>query len=204
MTAAQTIVIASGNQGKLREFHAILSKYNWQVRPQSDFNVSEAAEVGLTFVENAILKARNAAQQTGLPAVADDSGIEVDALHGRPGIYSARYAGEPANDGLNNQQLLHELAGVPAAARTARYQCVIAYLRHAEDPTPMLCQGTWQGEILTEPTGENGFGYDPLFWVPEHQCSAAELEPGLKNAISHRGQALTRLAEVLALNTTAE
>ena len=193
------IVLASGNPGKVREINQLLSGSDYEVVPQSAFEVPEAEETGLTFVENALIKARNAARHSGLPAIADDSGIEVDALRGAPGIYSARYAGEGATDEANLQKLLAELEGVPEAERTARFQCVMVYLRHPEDPVPLIVQGTWEGRILTEPRGAGGFGYDPIFFVPEHGCSAAELTPEQKNAISHRGQALCKL--VRALNT---
>ena len=194
----QKIVIATGNVGKLREFQQLLSGHSFaghsfDVLPQSDFNIGNAKETGLTFVENAIIKARYACAHTGLPAIADDSGIEVDALNGRPGIYSARYAGSDANDSTNNIKLLQELKNIPAEKRTARYHAVLAFMRHAEDPTPVLCHGTWEGIILTEPCGEGGFGYDPLFFVPTHDCTAAELDKTEKNRISHRGKALQQL-----------
>ncbi len=191
------IVLATGNPGKVREINQLLSGSDYEVVPQSAFGVPEAEETGLTFVENALIKARNAARHSGLPAIADDSGIEVDALRGAPGIYSARYAGEDATDEANLQKLLAELEGVPEAERTARFQCVMVYLRHPEDPVPLIVQGTWEGRILTEPRGEGGFGYDPVFYVPEHGCSAAELTPEQKNAISHRGQALCKLVRAL-------
>ena len=191
------IVLASGNKGKVREIQALLSETDVNIVPQSEFNVIEAEETGLTFVENAILKARNAAQHTGLPAIADDSGIEVDALNGQPGIYSARYAGTGASDADNLNKLLTELKGVPEAKRTARFQCLMVYLRHAEDPTPLICQGTWEGGILFEARGDNGFGYDPVFYVPTHDCSSAELDPDTKNRLSHRGQALRQLCAAL-------
>jgi len=191
----QKIVLASGNAGKLREFQQLLAGCGFEVLPQSAFNLSNADETGLTFVENAILKARHACAHTGLPAIADDSGLEVDALNGRPGIYSARYAGVDASDAENNAKLVQELSGVEAAQRTARYHCVLAFMRHAEDPTPVLCHGSWEGSILTEPRGTGGFGYDPLFFVPTHQCTAAELDKAEKNRISHRG---TAMAELLA------
>jgi XTP/dITP diphosphohydrolase len=159
--------------------------------------VPDAEETGLTFVENALLKARNAAAHTGLAAIADDSGIEVDALHGAPGIYSARYAGAGASDQANLEKLLAVLRDVPEAARTARFQCLLVYLRHADDPTPLICQGTWEGRILDAPRGENGFGYDPVFYVPTHDCTSAELPPEVKNALSHRGQALRKLVAAL-------
>ena len=189
----QKIVLASGNAGKLREFQQLLSGCGFEVIPQSDFKVTNAEETGTTFVENAIIKARHACQQTGLPAIADDSGIEVDALNGRPGVYSARYAGEHANDEKNNEKLLTELKNIPTEKRTARYHAVLAYMRHAEDPTPILCHGTWEGIILTELRGENGFGYDPLFFVPSHNCTSAELDKAEKNRISHRGKAMQEL-----------
>ena len=194
----QKIVIATGNAGKLREFQQLLSTCGFDVVPQSDFNISNADETGLTFVENAIIKARHACVHTGLPAIADDSGIEVDALNGRPGIYSARYSGEGANDASNNQKLLQELNGIAAEKRTARYHAVLAFMRHAEDPTPILCHGSWEGIILTEPRGEGGFGYDPLFFVPTHNCAAAELDKTEKNRISHRGKAMQELLEKLS------
>ena len=194
----QKIVLASGNAGKLREFQQLLSGCGFDVVPQSDFNVINADETGTTFVENAIIKARHACQQTGLPAIADDSGIEVDALNGRPGVYSARYAGENASDASNNQKLLQELTGVPTEKRTARYHAVLAYMRHADDPTPILCHGTWEGIILTEPRGAGGFGYDPLFFVPTHNCASAELDKAEKNRISHRGKAMQELLQKIA------
>lgn len=193
----QTIVLATDNVGKVREFASLLAGIKLCVRPQSDFAVPKAEETGLSFIENAILKARNAARHTGLAAIADDSGLEVDALNGAPGIYSARYAGPDKGDAANNAKLLEALRGVPWEARTARFRCVIAYLRHAEDPTPLIAQGTWEGLILEAPRGEHGFGYDPLFWVPTHACSAAELDAATKNALSHRGQAMRALLERL-------
>ncbi len=194
----QKIVLASGNAGKLREFQQLLAGCGFEVVPQSDFKIESAEETGTTFVENAIIKARHACQQTGLPAIADDSGIEVDALHGRPGVYSARYAREGASDEDNNQKLLHELTGVPAEKRTARYHAVLAYMRHADDPTPILCHGTWEGIILTEPRGQGGFGYDPLFFVPTHHCASAELDKTEKNRISHRGKAMQELLQKMS------
>ena len=193
----EAIVLASNNAGKVREINQLLEGTGIRVVPQGDFGVPEAEETGLTFVENAILKARNAAQHSGLPAIADDSGIEVDALHGAPGIHSARYAGPGSSDEDNVGKLLHALESVPEAERGARFQCVLVYLRHASDPTPLICQGTWEGRILEAPRGENGFGYDPVFYVPTHGCSAAELDPGIKNKLSHRGQALRRLRQRL-------
>ncbi len=187
------IVLASNNPGKLREMNALLAGTGMQVLPQRELGIDDVEETGLSFVENAILKARHAAAGSGLPAIADDSGLEVDALAGAPGIYSARYAGPGADDQANNAKLLAELAGVPDAARTARYRCVMVHLRHAHDPTPLICLGTWDGRILCQPRGAHGFGYDPLFFVPTHGCTAAELAPATKNALSHRGQALRAL-----------
>lgn len=192
------IVLASGNAGKLREFRQLLADCGYDVVPQSDFFSENAEETGLTFVENALLKARFACLKTGLPALADDSGIEVDALNGRPGIYSARYAGEPGSDAANNAKLLQELAGVPEQERGARYHAVLAFMRHAQDPTPILCHGVWEGRILTEPRGEGGFGYDPLFFVPSHHCASAELSKDEKNRISHRGKAMQELLRALS------
>jgi len=191
------VVLASSNPGKLREINQLLAGLNLNVVPQSDFNVSDAEETGLSFVENAILKARNAAHCTGHAAIADDSGLEVDALHGAPGIYSARYAGPGASDAGNLQKLLADLAGVPEQNRCARFQCLMVYLRHELDPTPIICQGTWEGRILFEPAGQGGFGYDPVFFVPTHGCSSAELPAEVKNRLSHRGQALRKLVENL-------
>lgn len=197
MSIKRKVILATGNPGKLREFRRILADAPIDIIPQSDFDVTEAVEDGLTFVENAIIKARHAAKQTGLPALADDSGIEVDALNGKPGIYSARFAGEPGDDAANNDLLLTEMAGVPEPERTARFRCCIVYMRHAEDPSPLIADASWEGSILFQPTGENGFGYDPLFYVPTHQCSSAELNPDVKNSISHRGIALRNMLEQL-------
>lgn len=187
------IVLASGNAGKVKEINQLLSNQLIQVIAQSEFNVPEIEETGLTFVENAILKARNAAKHSGLPAIADDSGLEVDALNGAPGIHSARFAGPAATDQANNDKLLEQLKEVPEAQRSARFQCLLVYLRHPTDPTPLICQGTWEGRILFQPQGENGFGYDPLFFVPDHHCSSAALQPEVKNQLSHRGRALREL-----------
>jgi|TARA_B110000971_G_scaffold139888_1_gene142997 XTP/dITP diphosphohydrolase len=191
------IVLASSNQGKLREFKQILSAKKFELVPQSTFNFVDADETGLSFVENAIIKARHASELTGLPSLADDSGIEVDALQGRPGIYSARYAQVQGpsvdQDKENNKKLLLELADVPEPLRTARYQCVIVFMRHPQDPTPLICQGSWEGRILSEESGVNGFGYDPLFFVPSHNCTSAELSKEIKNDLSHRGKALREL-----------
>jgi XTP/dITP diphosphohydrolase len=194
----QRFVVASSNQGKLREINHLLADLSIEGVPQTEFDVTDAEETGLTFVENAILKARNAAQYTGLPALADDSGIEVDFLRGEPGIHSARYAGKGASDQDNLNKLLDALKDVPDEKRTARFQCLMVFMRHEKDPTPIICQGTWEGRILHEPRGENGFGYDPVFYVPTHECSSAELEPTLKNQLSHRGQALQKLLSALS------
>lgn len=193
----KTIVLASSNPGKLREFAQILSEFHLEVVPQSQFNVPDVPETGLSFVENALIKARNAAQYTSLPAMSDDSGIEIDALNGAPGIYSARFAGAEATDDDNNALLLEKLKGVPNEQRTARYHCVIVYMQHANDPMPLICQGTWEGRILHEPRGQNGFGYDPFFYVPTHHCAAAQLPSEVKNQLSHRGQALRALQTAL-------
>ena len=191
------VVLASSNRGKVREINQMLAGLHLSVVPQSDFKVMDADETGLTFVENALLKARNATRHTGLPAIADDSGIEVDYLNGAPGIYSARYAGKSASDEQNLRKLLDDLVGIPEEERTARFQCLMVYLRHEFDPTPIICQGTWEGRILLESRGANGFGYDPIFFVPTHNCSSAELPPEVKNKLSHRGQALRLLVAAL-------
>jgi len=194
---SKTVVLASSNPGKLREINQILTTLALTVVPQTDYHVPDADETGLTFVENALIKARNAAHHTGLPAIADDSGIEVDYLNGAPGIYSARYAGKDATDEQNLMKLLADLVGISEKERTARFQCLMVYLRHEFDPTPVICQGTWEGRILLEPRGENGFGYDPVFYVPTHKCSSAELPVEEKNKLSHRGQALRALVSAL-------
>lgn len=191
----QNIVLASSNQGKLKELQTLLAECGFDVKAQGQFNVPDAEETGLTFVENALIKARQACEFTGLPAIADDSGLEVDALLGAPGIYSARYGGPGASDADNNAKLLAAMATVPEAERRARYQCVLVFMRHALDPTPILCQGSWEGVILPQTQGEGGFGYDPLFFVPEYQCSAAQLDKTVKNRISHRGKALQMLVQ---------
>ncbi len=193
----QEVVLATGNQGKVRELSALLEPLEWRVRPQSEWDFAEAEETGLTFIENAILKARHAAQQTGLPALADDSGLAVQALGGAPGIYSARYAGAEASDADNVNKLLDALAQVPNHARQASFHCVLAFLRHAEDPTPIICHGRWHGEITRQPSGTGGFGYDPVFWVPSENCTAAELSKERKQVLSHRGQALQQLLQQL-------
>jgi len=190
-----SIVLASGHAGKIREIQAILQNDN--ILPQSQFNVVEPEETGSTFVENAIIKARNAALHCRLPAIADDSGLVVDALNGAPGVISARYAGVGASDQANLDKVLQELQLVEDERRTARFICVMVYLRHADDPTPVIAQGVWEGRILRQAVGDNGFGYDPIFWVEQYQCSSAQLAPELKNALSHRGQALRSLSQQL-------
>jgi len=197
MDTLSTIVLASGNAGKLREINELLAPVDIRVASQSDYGISEAEETGLTFVENAIIKARHACAHTGRPAIADDSGLEVDALNGAPGIYSSRYAGPDADDQANLARLLNALADVPDGQRSARFQCLMVYLDHEGDPTPIICQGTWEGKILHEPRGSGGFGYDPIFYVPTHNCASAELPAALKNSLSHRGQALQQLLQLL-------
>ncbi len=192
-----TIVLATGNQGKVKELASLLAKQNIEIKPQSEFNVPDVAETGTTFIENAIIKARHAAKITGLPAIADDSGLEVDALSGAPGVYSARYAGENASDDDNTNKLLTALADVADENRTARFHCVLVYMRHENDPTPLVCHGVWQGSICREKQGEQGFGYDPVFWQEEHQMTSAQLPRDLKNQLSHRGQALQKLVPLL-------
>ena len=191
------IVLASSNVGKLNEFQILLSNCGLDVVPQSEFSVPDVEETGLSFVENAILKARNASKYSGLPALADDSGIEVDALNGAPGIYSARFSGDGSTDERNNAKLLEQLSGLPKSQRSARYQCILVYMQHAEDPTPLICQGSWEGHILSAPIGTNGFGYDPLFFVPTHNCSSAQLSKDVKNSISHRAIAMQKLLKEL-------
>lgn len=191
------IVLATGNQGKVREMADVLSDFGFNVVAQSEFNVSDVAETGTTFIENAIIKARHAAKETGLPAIADDSGLEVDALNGAPGVYSARYSGEGATDQQNIDKMLAAMEGIPEEKRTARFHCVLVLMKHENDPTPLICHGSWEGHITTEQQGENGFGYDPIFWVSEDNCSSAELEPARKKQLSHRGQALKKLFAAL-------
>jgi len=197
MAAVNTLVLASGNAGKLKEFNQLLFPLGFDVRPQADFGVIEVAETGLTFVENALLKAREASLVSGLPALADDSGLEVDALNGAPGIYSARYGGEPKSDEKNNETLLAALSDYAEGQRSGRYWCVLVYLRHPKDPVPVIVQRSWEGEILAHPRGKEGFGYDPLFWLPEQGMSVAELPSESKNRLSHRGRALQGLVELL-------
>ncbi|MCK9619572.1 MAG: RdgB/HAM1 family non-canonical purine NTP pyrophosphatase [Methylobacter sp.] len=201
LSTLQKIVLASGNPGKIREIQAMLADH--PIVPQSAFNVIDAEETGSTFVENAILKARNAALHCQLPAIADDSGLVVDALNGAPGVISARYAGVGASDQDNVDKLLRELEGVPAELRTARFICVMVFMEHANDPCPVIAQGVWEGRILDHAVGENGFGYDPVFWVPERNCASAELPPEVKNSLSHRGQALKTLTTLIKAKESA-
>ena len=191
------LVLASDNQGKLQELINLLSDSGFSVVGQGALGVTPVEETGETFVENAILKARNAARQTGHPAIADDSGIEVDALGGAPGVYSARFARERASDSENLSKMLSQLVDVPLEERQARFRCLMVYLRRADDPAPLICEETWSGCITTSPSGENGFGYDPVFWVPEENCTAAELSPTRKNILSHRARALRLLVDRL-------
>ena len=194
---ARTLVLASGNPGKLRELNVMLDLLGWSVLPQSDWDVTEAVEDGLSFIENALIKARHASKYTGLPALGDDSGLVVDALKGAPGIYSSRFAGADADDNMNNHKLLNVLEGVPESARGAHFYCAMALVRHAGDPAPLIATGRWDGKILTIPAGTGGFGYDPLFRVPGQGCSSAELPAEIKNRLSHRGQALSEMVEQL-------
>jgi len=194
------LVLATSNAGKIAELRAMVEGAGIRVHSLGEFApVAAVEETGLSFVENAILKARHAARLSGMPALGDDSGLEVDALDGRPGIYSARFAGPDASDADNNRKLLEALAGVPHAERGARFHCVLALLRHPRDPVPLICSASWEGRIRLAPAGSNGFGYDPLFEVPDYGCSAAELPSGLKNRISHRARALGRLLEALGI-----
>ena len=192
------LVLASHNAGKLRELRAMLADLPMQIVSAAEAGVGDVPETGLTFVENALIKARAACQASGLPAIADDSGLIVDALGGAPGLYSARYAGSPTDDAANNAKLLHDLRDVPAARRTARFFAVIVLLRHATDPQPLICEGRWEGVILDAPRGSNGFGYNPVFLDPAHGLTAAEMEPALKNTLSHRARALQQLKQQLA------
>ncbi len=187
------IILASNNPGKIREIQSLLSGLAIEILPQALFTQKEAEETGLTFLENALIKARHAAKLSGLPAIADDSGLEVDALKGAPGVYSARYAGPNATDDDNNAKLLKEMASVEAGKRTARFRCVMVFVRNAEDDNPLIAEASWEGRILRETRGNNGFGYDPLFFVPDQGCASAELPPDVKNRLSHRGQALQTL-----------
>ncbi|TDB48657.1 XTP/dITP diphosphatase [Photorhabdus khanii] len=193
----QKVVLATGNPGKVRELAQLLADFGLDIVAQTELGVDSAEETGLTFIENAILKARHAAQITGLPAIADDSGLSVDILGGAPGIYSARYAGENATDQQNLAKLLDTMKDIPDDQRQAQFNCVLVYIRHAEDPTPLVFHGRWPGIIAHEPAGNGGFGYDPIFYVPELGCTAAELSSEQKNAVSHRGQALKMMLDTL-------
>lgn len=192
------LVLASGNAGKLREFGELLAGLPYRIVPQAELGVSEAAETGLTFVENALIKARHASAVTGMAALADDSGLIVDALGGAPGLYSARYAGDPTDDAANNAKLLQAMREVPAGQRSARFYAVIVLLRHAQDPQPLIAEGSWEGEINFAPRGNGGFGYNPVFFDPRHGLTAAEMSPQQKNALSHRAQALQQLRATLS------
>ncbi|MFP1909215.1 RdgB/HAM1 family non-canonical purine NTP pyrophosphatase [Lonsdalea quercina] len=193
----QKVVLATGNAGKVRELADLLADFGLDIVAQTELGVDSAEETGLTFIENAILKARHAARATGLPAIADDSGLSVDALAGAPGIYSARYAGEDADDQQNLNKLLEAMRDVPDDQRTARFHCVLVFLMHADDPTPLVCHGSWQGTLAREPAGSGGFGYDPIFIVPDAGVTAAELTRSEKLSRSHRGQALRQLLDAL-------
>ncbi len=195
----QRVVLASSNAGKLRELQAMLASSDINVVPQTELGIADAVEDGLTFVENALIKARHACEKSGLPAIADDSGLVVAALQGAPGIYSARYAGENASDADNIEKLLHTMQDLTAEQRRAYFRCALVFMRYAQDPVPIICEGSWHGEILPSAQGEDGFGYDPLFLVPGQHCSAAQLPRDVKNKISHRGQALQLLTKALAL-----
>jgi len=197
----QKVVLATGNPGKVAELSELLKPLNKQIIAQSEFNIEDAEETGTTFVENAIIKARHAARITGLAAIADDSGLAVDYLNGAPGLYSSRYAGEQATDHDNLLKLLTELEGVPEAQRGAEFHCVLVYLRHADDPAPLICHGKWRGRITTEAHGEGGFGYDPIFWVEQQQVTSAQLTKAEKNALSHRGKALRQLLKQMEKET---
>ena len=195
---SRILVAATGNAGKLAELRRLLDGIGWEVVPQSTLGVESPPEDGLTFVENAIVKARHAAQRTGRPALADDSGLVVDALGGAPGVRSARFAGSEGCDAANNDKLLRSLAGVPGEERTARFECAVAWMRDPRDPVPLIARGTWVGRVLCAPRGTNGFGYDPLFLDPATGCTAAELAPARKDDLSHRGRALRVLRAALA------
>ena len=202
--SASSLVLASGNAGKLREFSHLLAPLGIEPMPQGQLGVSDAEETGLTFVENALIKARHAAEVTGLPALADDSGLGVDALQGEPGVFSARFAKEDdgfgVGDAANNAKLLHYMQGIPDELRTARFRCILVYMRSADDPQPQVFEGSWEGRILQSEEGGGGFGYDPLFFVPSEECSAASLTKERKNELSHRGRAITELLANLRLS----
>ncbi len=197
MITLSKLVIASANAGKIVELQSSLRSLNVTVIPQGELNIPDIEETGLSFVENSILKARNATALSGLPAIADDSGLEVDFLKGAPGIYSARFSGENATDASNREKLLSLLADVPTSERSARYQTVIVFMRHSTDPTPIICQGTWEGQISTEERGSNGFGYDSIFFLPDRNCHAAELDDNTKQQLSHRGKAMSAFLQQL-------
>ena len=192
------VVLASDNQGKIREINSLLRNAPLEVVGQGSLGVEPIEETGTTFIDNALLKARNAARQTGLAAIADDSGLEVDALGGRPGVYSARFAGPQATDTKNVEKLLAALDGIAPEKRGARFRCAMVYVTHADDADPLICEGAWEGKIISEPKGDNGFGYDPIFWIEGEKATAAELAPERKNILSHRGQALRMLVAQLA------
>lgn len=202
MATVERLVLASGNQGKLLELEALLEGLITDIRPQSFYYVPEAAETGTTFIENAIIKARNAAEHTGLPAIADDSGLEISGLDGAPGVRSARWAGDEADDAANNACLQDALIDLEPEERKACYRCVLVYLRHAADPAPVIAEGVWHGEVIAEPRGSAGFGYDPHFYLPEQACTAAELDAAQKNQLSHRAQALRDLRQRLEAEWT--
>ena len=191
------IVVASGNRGKIREFAQILECTSFLIRPMSELGIPEPEETGSTFEENALLKALAASRHANLPTIADDSGLSVDYLDGAPGVYSARYAGIHATDHQNVRKLLHELNGIDRSSRSARFHCAIAVVRHFEDDQPLIFSDSWEGEIATDPSGENGFGYDPVFYLPEYRCTAAQLKPEIKNRVSHRAKALEQFKEKL-------
>ncbi len=198
MNESKKLVLATGNPGKIQELEVLLAEIGISIIPQGNLNIPDIEETGLTFVENAILKARNASRLSNLPALADDSGLEVDFLNGAPGIYSARFSGAQANDKSNRDKLLSELASAAPEKRNARYQAVLVYLRHANDPTPIICQGTWEGSIAVEERGDQGFGYDSIFYVPETNCHAAELDAQTKQELSHRGKATREFLSLLS------
>lgn len=197
--SSRSIVLATSNKGKVKELQTMLSPLGWKVHPQNEWDYEDAEETATTFVENALIKARHACTHTGLPALADDSGLAVDALQGAPGIYSARFAGENASDADNVALLLDRLQGVDEAERGARFICALVFMQHAKDPTPVICMGEWHGRILTQPAGSGGFGYDPVFYVESEGCSAAELDAERKSALSHRGKALQQLRQAFNL-----
>lgn len=192
------VVLASGNPAKIREIKKVLAPYNFEIIAQSELGVKDAAETGLCFIENALIKARHACRETGLPAIADDSGLVVNALNGEPGIYSSRYAGKQGDAPGNIKKLLKEMEGIPDDQREAFFYCTIVLMQHEKDPTPLICEGHWLGMIMHEPAGKEGFGYDPVFYVPEEKKSAAELSIETKNSISHRGMALKSLLDALS------